>query len=310
MKNTLLISFLLIVLLTQATPSDSVYMFSYFKGNGQDGLHLAYSHDGLVWEALKEDRSFLKPELSSDKLMRDPCIIQGGDGKFHMVWTVSWTQRGIGYSSSKDLVNWSEQVYIPVMEHEPKARNTWAPEIIYDTENEEYMIYWATTIEGLFPETQIEEDDRYNHRMYYTKTKDFIEFSETKLLYDPGFNSIDASIVWSGKEWLMFIKDETRVPAAKNIKIARSKKLDGPYSPANGAITGTYWAEGPTAIKIDGEWVVYFDKYTEKKYGAIKSKDLTHWEDISDQVVMPKGIRHGTVFKISKKEFSRLQKLL
>ena len=30
-----------------------VYMFSYFKNNGKDGLHLAYSNDGYKWTALK-----------------------------------------------------------------------------------------------------------------------------------------------------------------------------------------------------------------------------------------------------------------
>src|SRR5690606_28588980 len=88
------------------TQQDSVYAFSYFKGNGEDGLHLAYSYDGFRWTALNGDRSLLKPELSKDKLMRDPCIIRGGDGRFHMVWTVSWTDRDIGYASSTDLQNW------------------------------------------------------------------------------------------------------------------------------------------------------------------------------------------------------------
>ncbi|HET9746975.1 MAG TPA: hypothetical protein VFP97_14760 [Chitinophagaceae bacterium] len=26
-------------------------------------------------------------------------------------------------------------------------------------------------------------------------------------------------------------------------------------------ITGNYWAERPTTMKIKGEWMVYFDKY-------------------------------------------------
>ena len=39
-------------------------------------------------------------------------IIKGGDGKFHMVWTVSWEEKGIGYANSEDLINWSEQVFI------------------------------------------------------------------------------------------------------------------------------------------------------------------------------------------------------
>jgi len=69
--------------------SNRMLMFSYFKGNGEDGLHLAYSMDGLEWTALKHDSSFLKPMVGKEKLMRDPCIIRGMDGYFHMVWTAS-----------------------------------------------------------------------------------------------------------------------------------------------------------------------------------------------------------------------------
>ncbi len=74
-----------------------------------------------------------------------------------MVWTVSWNDKGIGYASSSDLINWSEQKFIPVMQHEEKARNSWAPEITYDSKKDRYMIYWASTIEGRFP---------YNHKRF------------------------------------------------------------------------------------------------------------------------------------------------
>ena len=94
---------------TSSVLADNVYLFSYFKGNGEDGLHLAYSHDGLKWQALKNDKSFLTPNIGKDKLMRDPSICQGPDGTYHMVWTSGWWDRIIGYASSKDLVNWSEQ---------------------------------------------------------------------------------------------------------------------------------------------------------------------------------------------------------
>ena len=50
-----------------------VYLFSYFKGNG-DGLHLAYSYDGLKWEALRNDSIILKPEIGKNKLMRDQVL--------------------------------------------------------------------------------------------------------------------------------------------------------------------------------------------------------------------------------------------
>jgi len=285
---------------------DSVYAFSYFKDNGEDGLHLAYSDDGFKWKSLNDDRSFLRPELSADKLMRDPCIIRGGDGRFHMVWTVSWTDRGIGYASSDDLIHWSAQHYIPVMAHEPEARNCWAPEVTYDPEHALYVIYWATTIRGQFPETQVAADNGYNHRMYYVTTKDFRTFSDTKLFYDPGFNVIDATVVREGDRWVMFLKDETREPAQKNLKIAYATALEGPYGAAGKPISGDYWAEGPTVARINGEWVVYFDKYTEHQYGAIASKDLAHWQEVSEKLVMPEGIRHGTVFKISREELQRL----
>ena len=298
----------ILVLILCAQDGDSVFMFSYFNNNGKDGLHLAYSKDGLTWTALHNDRSFLTPVLSKDSLMRDPCVVRGQDGLFHMVWTVSWNERGIGYASSKDLIQWSEQKFIPVMMHEDSARNCWAPEITYDKRKKRYMIYWATTIAGKYP-TDRSVENGYNHRMYYVLTKDFTSFSKTKVLYDRGFNVIDATIVPYGKRYVMFLKDETRIPPQKNIKVAYSKKLNEGYSIASTPITGDYWAEGPTTLKINGEWIVYFDKYRDHKYGAIKSSDLNNWTDISDKISLPKGIRHGTIFKISKKELEPLLKI-
>jgi len=70
--------------------SKTVLLFSFFRGNGEDGLFLAFSKDGLKWEELKpRDKSFLKPEVGG-KLMRDPCICTGPDGRFHLVWTTGW----------------------------------------------------------------------------------------------------------------------------------------------------------------------------------------------------------------------------
>jgi hypothetical protein len=238
--------------------------------------------------------------------MRDPCIIRGGDGKFHIVWTVSWNDRGIGYASSEDLINWSEQKFIPVMQHEEKARNSWAPEITYDSRKKRYMIYWASTIEGRFPKYDTAAESKYNHRIYYTTTKDFVKFKKTKLLFDPSFSIIDATIQQDEKGYVMFLKNETRYPVEKNIRVAHAKKLTGPYSTPGKAITGNYWAEGPTALKIGGEWIVYFDKYTMGKYRAVSSTDLQNWQDISDKITFPKGARHGTVFTITRQEFDKL----
>jgi hypothetical protein len=298
----------LLVLILFAQDRDSVFMFSYFSNNGKDGLHLACSLDGFNWTALNNDRSFLTPVLSKDSLMRDPCVVRGKDGLFHMAWTVSWNERGIGYASSKDLIHWSEQKFVPVMMGEDSARNCWAPEITYDKKKKRYMIYWATTIAGKYPSDRSVENG-YDHRMYYVLTKNFRTFSKTKVLYDKGFNVIDATIVPDGKRYVMFLKDETRTPPQKNIRIAYSKKLNKGYGDASAPITGNYWAEGPTTLQINGEWIVYFDKYRDHTYGAVKSSDLVNWTDASDNISLPKGIRHGSIFKISKKELEPLMKL-
>ena len=308
MKNALLIAlFLLLSGSGMAQKHAPVYLFSYFKGNGEDGLHLAYSTDGYHFQALKSDSSFLKPAVGQDKLMRDPCIIRGHDGRFHMVWTVSWKEKSIGYASSADLTHWSEQQNLPVMAHEDRARNCWAPEITYDASSKQYMIYWATTVNGKFSETQDAAENAYNHRIYYATTPDFKTYSPTKLLYEPGFNVIDATIQKDGQQYVMFLKDETRTPPQKNLRLAFSKALTGPYSKAGVPITGKYWAEGPTVTKVGDQWIVYFDKYTEHKYGAVVSKDLKNWTDISDQVSFPNGTRHGTVLTISSAELGKLR---
>lgn len=280
---------------------DEVYLFSYFKNNGEDGLHLAWSSDGMNFTPLNGDRAILAPQVSEDKLMRDPCIIQGDDGIFRMVWTVSWNARGIGYAWSKDLVEWSEQKYIPVMEHELSARNCWAPEVFYDAATGLYLIFWSTTIPGRNPETEAMADRGWDHRMYYVTTRDFEKFSETRLFYDAGFNVIDGTLLSHDGSYYLFLKDETRYPPQKNIRMAVSGNAAGPYSPAGEPITGDYWAEGPTVAKVGENWLVYFDKYMEHTMGAVSSSDLVTWTDISGEVSFPEGARHGTILRVNRR---------
>lgn len=291
--------FLLLLLTPFAQSQDHCYVFTYFKGNGEFGLHLASSNDGLTWTPLNEGKPFIPPMVGKDKLMRDPCIIKGVDGMYHMVWTTSWTENGIGVAHSKDLINWSEQSFVPVMGHEDDAQNCWAPEIFYNDIDEEYLIFWATTIPGRFPETDDQGDSDYNHRMYYVTTKDFKTYSDTKLFYDDGFNVIDSTIFkQSENQYVMILKNETRRPPEKNLRIATAKNPAGPWSSASESITGDYWAEGPTTLKIGKYWYVYFDKYTDHKYGAVRSKDLKDWEDVSETVNFPDGFRHGTALQV------------
>lgn len=283
--------------------SRDVFLFSYFMGNG-DGLHWARSEDGLNWAAVGGGKSFLTPIVGENKLMRDPCVLRGPDGIFRLVWTTSWSGQTIGYASSPDLLHWSEEKAIPVMAKEPKTENSWAPEVIFDPIHQDYLLFWASSIPGRFPETDAtghlgSDHKELNHRIYSTTTRDFVTFTPTRLLYDGGFDVIDATMARRGGEWLFFVKNETERPVpAKNILLIRAQTPEGPFSAPSAPITGAYWAEGPTSIAIDGWWYVYFDKYRDKKFGVVRSRDLVHWEDLSDRLHMPEGIRHGTVIRV------------
>ena len=294
-----------------SSPDENVFLFSYFIGNGEDGLHLAASEDGFVWEAINDGNSIIPPLVGESCLMRDPCITTGPDGTFHMVWTTAWSGNTIGYAHSKDLITWSRQITIPVMEHEDSVMNCWAPEINYDPTEDQFIIYWSSTITDKFPETANSTDNghRRNHRIYYTTTKDFESFAKTELFYDPGFNVIDASIKPEGEKYVMFIKNETELPKPeKNISTVFADDIKGPYSLPKKPITGDYWAEGATAMQINGKWHVYFDKYRRHKFGLITSNDLVDWQDESSKLQMPEGIRHGTIFEVSRTVYNNIKK--
>ena len=168
------------------SPPDTCLLFSYFVGNGEDGLHLARSSDGYHWQALHGGKSFLAPQAGKSRLMRDPCLLRAPDGTYYLI-----------------------------------------------------------------------------------------------------------------------VKDETLKPVKKNLRIAVGDRPEGPFGPASAPITPS-WVEGPSAIRIGDEYVVYFDCYTNGHYGAARSRNLKEWEDITSQVSFPPGTRHGTVLRVPKSVVDKL----
>ncbi|HWW68787.1 MAG TPA: glycoside hydrolase family 43 protein [Duganella sp.] len=297
-----------------ASRAADAYVFAYFTGNGEDGLHFAGSADGYKWDKMGGGRSFLAPKVGNAKLMRDPCIVRGPDGTYHMVWTSGWNENNIGYASSKDLVNWSPQQQVPVMAHEPGALNAWAPEIVYDDKRGEFLIFWASTIPGRFPATDGSSEEKYNHRMYYTTTRDFVTYAPTRLYYDPGFSVIDASFLRANGKNYLVVKDETRNPPKKHLRIAAAPDLRGPFGELGAPITPPgLWVEGPTALQIGEDVILYYDAYTTKHYGAMRSRDLVHWEDVTAKMRFPdegtpQRLRHGTVIAVPEELLGTLNK--
>ncbi len=293
-RTKILIALFAMLLLTAC--SNKVYMFTSFHEPANEGLRLLYSKDGYHWKSI--DSIYLKPLIGNDKIMRDPSMLQGPDGLFHLVWTTEWKRgNGFGYASSKDLIHWSEQQYIPVMKQEPTVKNVWAPELFYDDEHKEYIIVFASCIPGRFEKGV--EDENNNHRLYYTITKDFKIFTDTKLFLDPKFSAIDAEIIKRKQaDYVLIVKDNTR--PERNIKVAFSNSPLGPWINMSKPFTEKF-TEGPTVAKVKNGWLVYYDAYQKKKFGASFTKDFATFVNADSLISIPEGHKHGTVFMAKQK---------
>ena len=291
------------LLLVLASCNKKAYVFTSFHEPADKGLRMLYSYDGYKWNDL--DTVLLQPKVGNQKVMRDPSMVQSPNGTFHLVWTSSWRgDKGFGYASSKDLVHWNDIKLIPLMYHEPTTVNVWAPEIFYDDEQKQYIIIWASCIPGRF-ERGMEEDSN-NHRMYYSTTKDFIGFSETKLFIDPGFSVIDAVIVKRAtKDYILVLKDNTR--PERNIKVAFADNTLGPWKNISKPFTDNF-TEGPTVVKVKDDWLIYYDSYRKKIYEASATKDFIHFENVTNKTKVPEGHKHGTIITVKKKIVRQLIK--
>lgn len=286
-----------------ASCSNKGYLFTSFHEPADKGLRMLYSYNGYYWNEL--DTVLLRPGVGNQKVMRDPSMVKGPDGTFHLVWTSSWRgDKGFGYASSKDLVHWNDIKLIPLMYHEPTTVNVWAPEIFYDDEQKQYIIIWASCIPGRF-ERGMEEDSN-NHRMYYSTTEDFIGFSETKLFLDPGFSVIDAVIVKRAtKDYILVLKDNTR--PERNIKVAFADNPLGPWKNISKPFTDNF-TEGPSVVKVKDDWLIYYDSYRKKIYEASATKDFIHFENVTNKTKVPEGHKHGTIITVKKKVVRQLIK--
>lgn len=289
---------------------EKAYVFTYFndvpfggRRGEAAGLRMATSPDAKTWTVVNEGRPVLVPEVGEDMLMRDPSICQGPDGTFHLVWTLSWYSKSIGYAASRDLVHWSEQREIPVMESIPETRNCWAPEVTYNPDDGLFYVYWSSTVTG--KHAPIRDMDKkeagLNHRTYLSTTRDFSSFSAPRLWFNPPFSTIDAFALRDPKEggWILFAKNENHTPLEKNIVVAFSKSLaDGFSDPVSGPITD-HITEGPTAFFKGDDLYLFYENYRRHFYSAMVSKDRGRtWTDVTAEIEFPRDIRHGTVLEV------------
>ena len=342
------------------------YLFGHFIGEGSsDGeqIYFALSEDGLNFK----DMNGHKPVLISnvgEKGVRDPYIYRSYEGdRFFLVATDlsiynrgGWLKNEQGYYDasttgspylvlwqSTDLVNWGEPRLIKAAPE--NAGMAWAPEMIYNEETGEYIIFFASSI--MDPETRYKSKP---NAIYYVATRDFVHYSESRLFIDNQTDNeendnrreiIDTTVIRIGDVYYSASKDGDNAEANGGIRIMKNSNLLDPcgwkkvldLDELGLDLTGlkidvldNTSLEGPELFMYNRrdwadenvpEYGLIADQYNlEAGYLPLKTtdfEDITNsnnsWKVLSDTEYSFDELkkRHGTILRITDDELKRLK---
>ena len=283
------------------------YLFCHFVGNApeEERIHFAVSKDGYNFRPLNNNEPVIIQKYGK-QCVRDPYIFKGQDGYYYIIGTDMKSAEGwvsnhaLVTWKSEDLINWTDETIIDIRDFGGEFANTnrsWAPQAIWDSEKQSYMIYWAIST--------LENDVA---QLYYAYTDDFKTITKPELLYQrPGIQTIDGDIAYNnGYYYLYFKHDEDQT-----IAFVKSKSLTGPYDSepvvcslsANGV-------EGSSIYNITGtdEWVMIMDEYGKGRFFAQQTTDMENFKAVDPEKYGFEGVRprHGSVVAISDEEYEKL----
>ena len=239
------------------------YLYAHFKRESADGEQIYFAlsdgNDPLHFDDLNGGKPVLYSTLG-ERGVRDPHVVRSPEGdRFYLVATdlrlyasLDWDRhqrrgsRSIMVWESADLVNWGEGRLVEVAPAE--AGNTWAPEAVWDPEQEAYLVHWSSTLY----DNAGHEGESYN-RIMYAITRDFREFSEPGVWIDRGWHTIDTTVIDHAGVYYRFLKDE------------RGRSGDAPFGKSvfcetSTSLTAAGWSRWPKAsawarsAKARGRW--------------------------------------------------------
>ncbi len=309
------------------------WVMSYFGPDQDlpnDSLHLAYSTDGLHWTSLNGGQAVYQAPTTIQSIagsghIRDPFILRKNDGTFVYLatdWTLAvndgnyWNHPSgrIFVADSKDLVTFTNPRFLTLAttlgtNTQPHA---WAPEATYDSVRGQYAIVWSGNAD--------------RNRTYVSYTKDFVKLvnSTPQVLFDPGYDDIDATITqYNGRNYL-FYKDETGT--GKDIQVARSSgvalapgtftRISPNYLTRGNQQQVMQGTEGPLVLAVPGQrrWYLYADYYGNGGvFGCWTTTDLNAdpatWTKLvsGTDFSLPAGVRHANTVRVTKAQLDTLK---
>ncbi len=293
------------------------YLFTHFIGEQPQGeqIYFSLSKDGLHWNDLHNGKPVICSTVGECGL-RDPFLIRKEDGSGFVIiatdlciaagkgWDAAVTtgSRKLAIMESEDLVHWSDTVLVEVAV--PEAGCAWAPEAIYDREQDNYLVFWASMV-------KLAGDAEPKQRIYAARTKDFHEFTKAEIYLEKENHVIDSTMVYDNGVYYRFSKDETtkniRTDAAADLKKESFKDVSIPN------LEAIYGVEGPEIYYLEEQkkWCLIVDRFAAHKgylplvCDSLKTMDFVPLDD--SEFDMGKTMkRHGSVVAISDEEYSRM----
>lgn len=307
--------------------TSGAYLFAYFRNDAKstngENIFYAVSKDGYNYESLNGGVPVANASQGTGH-SRDPYIMKAQDGaeyKYYMVatdanTTNNYNNTGLHTWGSNDLISWDELANPQFATNKGGGSKTitnmcWAPEAIWDPVAEKYMVYFSSN----------EADSAANEssKIWYSYTSDFKNFDEKQLLFDPGYDVIDADITPYKNGYVMMYKKEAKSdPGAKKVwytfKTGKSpSNSDGEYDAANAKIfesVSTTQAEGPQVFPISGtsSYGVLVDYFSNGGFGFSYTSDFESYSKISADNCSINHLKpsHGCIIPISDMEYYNL----
>lgn len=289
------------------------YLFAYFTGNGanQEAISFAVSQDGFSWSTLNNRKPVLVSELGT-KGLRDPFLLRSAEGdRFFLIatdlciaadgdWWKAQTKgsRSIMIWESEDLVHWSEQRMVEV--NKKTAGCTWAPEAYYDEVTGEYLVFWAS---------RVSSDGYARQRVYYVKTRDFVNFTEPKVWIGYDHDTIDTTVIKEGDLYYRFTKYEGE---SRIILEYAERLLDTWTRVESESLYAQEGVEGPCCFALNAEdvqegvnYALLLDQYGGSGYYIMTCGSLSDgvFEKKTGYTLPRPRPRHGTVIPLAKEEY-------